>query len=215
MVEDEFPRDWAAALPEADWQTPLNAARADHEPAQRVFPPAGQVFEAFRLTPVDEVRVVILGQDPYPQEGQAHGLAFSVPDGVPKPRALAAIHRELAEDLNAPAPVSGDLTPWAEQGVLLLNAALTVPEGRAGRHLKHWRGFTADVMSHLIAKQDVHFALWGPKARPWATKIDPGRVIEAAHPSQRWSGEPRFRGSKPFSNLNQRVQVDWIGRPQV
>jgi uracil-DNA glycosylase len=169
-----------------------------------VFPPLPDLFTAFRLCPLEQARVLILGQDPYHRAGQAHGLSFSVRPGVSVPPSLRSVYRELAEDLDVPAPTTGDLTPWASQGVLLLNAVLTVRAGTPASHAdRGWEHLTDAAIRALDAKGSrVVFVLWGAYARRKAALVTADRhvVLEAGHPSPM---NPRgFRGSRPFSAVN-------------
>jgi uracil-DNA glycosylase len=183
-----------------------------------VYPPHDEVFAALHLTPHAEVKVMILGQDPYHGPGQAHGLCFSVRRGVRIPPSLANIHRELHDDLGVPVPDHGNLEPWARQGVLLLNATLTVRAGQAASHQKRgWETFTDQVIRIVDAKPErVVFILWGSSARRKRELIDTSRhtIIESAHPSP-LSAHNGFFGSRPFSRANQalveagRSPVDW------
>nr|WP_232829322.1 uracil-DNA glycosylase [Tropicimonas sp. IMCC34043] len=169
-----------------------------------VLPPAGQVFAALSLTAPEAVRVVILGQDPYPTPGHAHGLAFSAePQVRPLPRSLANIYAELTEDLGA-APPNGDLRFWAAQGVLLLNAVLTVPAGAAhGHKALGWQRLTMQMLQHLSSAPRA-FLLWGREAQATAARAVTGTDhlrIETAHPSP-LSARRGFFGSRPFSRIN-------------
>lgn len=170
-----------------------------------IYPPGGLIFNAMNSTPYDEVKVVILGQDPYHGPGQAHGLCFSVMDGVVPPPSLVNIFRELEEDLGVPAPSGGNLQPWADQGVLLLNAVLTVERGRAGAHQgKGWERFTDRVVSELNDGRDgLVFMLWGSYAMKKGAVIDRGRhlVLSAPHPSP-LSAHRGFFGCRHFSKAN-------------
>lgn len=213
--------DWspllAAQLDEPYWdelQTFLAAERSAHE----VFPPAEQVFAAFQRTPPTQVKVVILGQDPYHGPGQAHGLCFSVPEGVALPPSLRNIFKELQADQGTPAPRQGSLFSWADQGVLLLNTTLTVRSGEAGSHQgQGWEQFTDQVIDSVNSIADpVVFILWGAAARKKRAMIDEQRhhVIESAHPSP-LSAYRGFFGSTPFSQANAaliaagRSPIDW------
>ncbi|MBR4466926.1 MAG: uracil-DNA glycosylase [Clostridia bacterium] len=153
----------------------------------RIFPPMDDLFAAFRLTDYKDVKVVILGQDPYHGAGQAHGLCFSVRDGVEIPPSLFNIYRELKDELGIPVPSTGDLTPWAKRGVLLLNSVLTVREGQAGSHRgKGWETFTDRAISLVNEKDEpVCFLLWGNYAKSKKPLITNPRhlVLESAHPS--------------------------------
>jgi len=191
---------------------------AEKANGERVYPPASRIFAAFDTTPWADVRVVILGQDPYHGPGQAHGLSFSVPDGIPPPPSLQNIFKELQSDLGLPIPRSGDLTPWAGQGVLLLNATLTVRAGQAGSHQKKgWEEFTDEVVARLNHHpRSLVFLLWGSFARRKADGIDRTRhaVLEAPHPSP-LSAHRGFFGSRPFSRINAILrerggpEIDW------
>lgn len=183
-----------------------------------VFPPAERVFSALHLTAHADVRVVILGQDPYHQPGQAHGLCFSVQSGVRPPPSLVNIFTELEGDLGFKAPAHGNLEAWALQGVLLLNSVMTVRAHQAGSHRgKGWETFTDEVIRVVNAKPEVVvFVLWGAYARRKAELVDTGRhvVIESSHPSP-FSADRGFFGSRPFSRANAALEragrrpVDW------
>jgi uracil-DNA glycosylase len=171
-----------------------------------IYPKGDQIFAAFNTTPLSKVKVVILGQDPYHGPGQAHGLSFSVPDGVAFPPSLRNIFKELHDDLQVPIPKSGCLVPWAEQGVLLLNSVLTVEQGKAGSHQKKgWEQFT-DAAIQVVNEQREHvvFILWGAYAQKKAAFVDHKKhlVLESVHPSP-LSSHRGFFGSKPFSKTNQ------------
>ncbi|MDD4978360.1 MAG: uracil-DNA glycosylase [Gallionella sp.] len=183
-----------------------------------VFPPADEVFAALHLTPIEQVKVLILGQDPYHDDGQAHGLCFSVRLGVAIPPSLLNIFKELRSDLGCTMPNNGYLTPWAKQGVLLLNTALTVQAHQANSHQgKGWETFTDAVIAAVNAKSDpVVFVLWGANARKKLALIDTSRhiVIESPHPSP-LSAHRGFFGSRPFSRINAallaagKAEIDW------
>jgi uracil-DNA glycosylase len=183
-----------------------------------VYPAHDEVFAALHLTPFAEVKAVILGQDPYHGPNQAHGLCFSVRPGVPLPPSLQNIFKELENDLGIPPPGHGCLDAWARQGVLLLNASLTVRAGRATSHQgKGWEVFTDEVLRAVNAKPErVVFILWGASARRKKALIDTSRhiVIESPHPSP-LSASSGFFGSKPFSRANAalveagREPIDW------
>lgn len=187
------------------------AARVDArlKGGAQVLPPPADVLTALRLTQREAVRVVILGQDPYPTPGDAHGLAFSVNPHVPPPRSLKNIFRELSDDLGVPAPSGGDLRGWARQGVLLLNAALSVEAGAAAAHRGWgWEQLAHDVVAALASgPRPVVFVLWGADARKFAGEIterdSAGRhlIIESPHPSP-LSARRGFFGSRPFSRAN-------------
>ena len=173
------------------------------------FPPAGQIFRAFDLCPFDKVRVVIIGQDPYHDVNQAHGLCFSVQDGVPAPPSLVNIYKELQRDLGKPIPTSGNLTHWAEQGVLLLNATLTVEAHRAGSHQgKGWEELTdAAIQALNNQRENIVFMLWGSYAQRKGQFIDRKRhlVLTAVHPSP-LSAYRGFIGCGHFSQANTYLQ---------
>jgi uracil-DNA glycosylase len=183
-----------------------------------VYPKGNQIFNAFDKTPFDKVKVVILGQDPYHEPGQAHGLCFSVNDGIPLPPSLQNIYKELSDDLGITAHPTGNLERWAEQGVLLLNATLTVRAHAAGSHQnKGWEEFT-DAVIHKIAgeKEHIVFILWGSYAQRKGAFIDPFKhlILKSSHPSP-LSVYRGFFGSKPFSKTNEyliktsQIPVNW------
>ena len=185
-----------------------------------VFPPRGDLFAAFRLTPPERVRAVILGQDPYHEPGQAHGLAFSVRPGVKLPPSLRTIFRELESDCGVPPRSSGDLTGWAEQGVFLLNTVLSVESGRANSHAGFgWQTFTDAVTACLRSlPQPIAFVLWGAQAQKKAAVAAdspyPRLVLQSPHPSP-LSSYRGFFGSRPFSQINAFLEghgeqgIDW------
>lgn len=179
--------------------------RAAYLDSQPVFPPPKLVFNALNLCPYDNVQVVILGQDPYHGKGQAHGLAFSVPEGTPIPPSLQNIYKEIRDDVGLPLPSSGDLTRWAKQGVLLLNATLTVQGGCAGSHQGlGWERFTDAVIKRISdEKEHVVFLLWGKFAQEKEALINAGKhlVLKAPHPSP-FSAHSGFFGCKHFSKTN-------------
>ncbi len=180
-----------------------------------IYPPARDIFAAFRETPFDEVRVVILGQDPYHGPGQAHGLSFSVPKSVPPPPSLQNIYKELETDLAMPRPTHGNLLSWAHEGVLLLNSVLTVEAGKAGSHQNRgWEIFTDRVIEVLSEeKEHLVFILWGAYAQKKGAKIDRKKhlVLESVHPSP-LSVYRGFYGSKPFSKTK-RYLLSFGGTP--
>ena len=207
----------AFLLPQ-DWRTALQAALTTRETAalqgfldaelaagKTIFPPQGAWFRALELTPLDKVRVVILGQDPYHGPGQAHGLCFSVPPDVRLPPSLNNIYKELESDLGLPRPRHGFLEHWARQGVLLLNSVLTVEMAKAASHSKKgWEPFTDAIIAQVNNKTDpVVFMLWGAYAHKKAAYVDSSRhlVLKAAHPSP-LSAYNGFLGCKHFSQCN-------------
>ena len=222
---ETVPDSWKAAL---DPVLATEEARrlggwiqAEEAAGKVVYPPRGCRLKALELTPLEQVRVVILGQDPYHGPGQAMGLSFSVPEGVKIPPSLANIYKELAADLGIARPDHGDLTHWARQGVLLLNATLTVEEGQAGSHAgRGWEAIT-DACVAAVAQREAPsvFILWGNHAQAKARRIEALRsgrhcVIESPHPSP-LSARRGFFGSRPFSRTNAflaengRGTIDW------
>lgn len=199
---------WKQAL-QSEFDKPYFAGlvRSLHEEKARgevIYPPGSQIFRAFELTPVPQVKVVILGQDPYHNPGQAMGLSFSVPDGVPAPPSLVNIFKEISSDLGVRMSGSPNLEPWARQGVLLLNSILTVRAGQAASHRSlGWETFTDAVIKYLSDNCDgIVFMLWGNFARTKAALIDPAKhlILEAAHPSPLARGA--FFGCRHFSKAN-------------
>lgn len=200
---------WASALAD-EFQKPYFQQLAAQLHAQKaagktIYPPGAQIFRAFDLCPVSKVKVVILGQDPYHGPGQAMGLSFSVPRGVPAPPSLKNIFKEIEDDLGLRMSGSPDLTPWATQGVMLLNAILTVEGGLAASHSRlGWEQFTDAVIRYLSDNcNGIVFMLWGNFARSKAALIDPSRhcILQAAHPSPLARGA--FFGCKHFSKANE------------
>ena len=171
-----------------------------------IYPPARLIFNAFNLCPFDKVKVVIIGQDPYHGVGQAHGLCFSVQDGVQFPPSLRNIFKEIHDDIGTPVPLSGNLTRWAEQGVLLLNATLTVRADEAGSHQRRgWETFTDAVINAVASeKQNVVYILWGSYAQQKAAMVNRSQnlVLESVHPSP-LSASRGFFGNHHFSRANQ------------
>ena len=172
------------------------------------YPPSPLIFNAFNHTPFKQVRVVIIGQDPYHGDGQAHGLSFSVPDGVKPPPSLANIFKEITADLGITMSGSGDLSPWAAQGVLLLNATLTVEQANAGSHQKRgWETLTDAVIAALNAQQEsLVFVLWGSYAQKKGAAINTAKhlVLQSVHPSP-LSAHRGFFGNHQFSQINQHL----------
>ena len=184
---------------------------------KEVYPKGNEMFLSLNLTPYDEVKVVIIGQDPYHGPGQAHGLSFSVPEGVKIPPSLHNIFLELKEDLNISIPQNGFLSNWAQQGVLLLNSVLSVERGKPGSHsLKGWEKFTDKIISLLNNKEHIVFMLWGNYAAQKGREIDASKhlVLKSAHPSP-LSSHKGFFGNKHFSKCNKFLDtkgiepVDW------
>jgi uracil-DNA glycosylase len=220
-----LPPSWQAALQpvldRAETQELLAFLDAEEGAGKRIYPPRDSRLRAFALTPLEAVKVVILGQDPYHGAGQAHGLAFSVPDGVKVPPSLRNIYKEIAGDCGAAAPTSGNLERWARQGVLLLNTALSVEEGKAGSHAKRgWEAVTDAAVAAVAAKTEpCVFLLWGAHAQRKAAQVPAlaeGRhlVLTAPHPSP-LSAHSGFFGCRHFSRANAfldasgRGAIDW------
>ncbi len=209
LLREEFLKPYWSGLQEF-----LEAESKDHI----IYPPIEDVFSAFKLISYDQVKVVILGQDPYHGRGEAHGLAFSVLPGVVLPPSLRNIYKELESDLGIPPAKHGHLIHWAKQGVLLLNTVLTVRADRVNSHQgKGWEYFT-DAVIDLLVKRDkpIVFVLWGNNAKKKKSRIDLAKhvVVESAHPSP-LSARNGFFGSKPFSKINQLLEqngespIDW------
>lgn len=197
QLADEFKKDYFVKLTEF-----VRQEYATH----KIYPAGRLIFNAFDHCPFDKVKVVILGQDPYHEPGQAHGLCFSVQDGVRFPPSLLNIFKEIQDDLGIPMPQSGNLTRWADQGVLLLNATLTVREHQAGSHQRQgWETFTDAAVQRLAAHRDgIVYLLWGSYAQQKGAIIDRSRnlVLESPHPSP-LSAHRGFFGNKHFSRANQ------------
>jgi uracil-DNA glycosylase len=218
---EQIPPSWQSAL-QPEFQKPylqklesfLESERAQHQ----VFPPEEQVFHALEVTPLDAVKVLIVGQDPYHDDGQAHGLAFSVQPGIRVPPSLANMYKELETDLGIPKIKSGFLEGWAKQGVLLLNTSLTVRAHQAGSHKNQgWEKLTDAIISAVSEKPErVVFVLWGAHAQKKLGLINTSRhvVIQSAHPSP-LSAHNGFFGSRPFSKINAALkesgqsEIDW------
>jgi uracil-DNA glycosylase len=221
MKTPELPPSWQAALADeftkpyfAELSRFVDGERKAHE----VFPPEGEVFRALELTPYDDVRVLLLGQDPYHDNGQAHGLCFSVKPGIRPPPSLANMYKELEADLGIKPPKHGYLAGWAEQGMLMINAVLTVRAHTPNSHKdKGWEQFTDAIIKKVNEKTDpVVFVLWGGYAKKKAKLIDAKRhvVIQGTHPSP-LSASSGFFGSKPYSTINAalaqrgKAPIDW------
>ncbi len=220
-MTDTLPSSWqgeiGAEMTEPYFRQLAEFLRHERE-RHTVYPPEREVFSAFRLTPFRRVNVVILGQDPYPGENQAHGLAFSVRPGVRPPPSLMNIFKELHDDLGCSIPNNGYLVPWAEQGVLLLNVVLTVRAHAPNSHRnKGWEKFTDAAVERLSADREfVVFVLWGGNAQRKAKLIDRGKhlLVRSAHPSPLSARNGFFR-SRPFSRINEALrnagkkEIDW------
>jgi uracil-DNA glycosylase len=210
VLKDEFKKPYFKQIAEH-----LKTEKAQ---GKTIYPPGSQIFHAFEATPFDELKVVILGQDPYHGPLQAHGLSFSVQKGVPPPPSLINIFKELQDDVGVPIPNHGHLEKWAKQGVLLLNASLTVRAGEPMSHSKlGWEKFTNTVIEKVSdLKEQVVFVLWGRFAQEKQSLIDQKKhyIIKSAHPSP-LSAKNGFFGSRPFSKINNYLvkhgidPIDW------
>ncbi|MDO4897258.1 MAG: uracil-DNA glycosylase [Moraxella sp.] len=223
LQKAQLPDDWKTALSHelvSDNMANLREfLKNEYAQGKTIYPPKPLIFNALNTTPLSSVKVVILGQDPYHGAGQAMGLSFSVPKIIPKPPSLQNILKELSFDLGIPVSTHGDLTHWAKQGVLLLNATLTVQSGQAGSHQnKGWERFT-DAIIDIINCQTKHtvFILWGSYAKRKGRFIDPSRhlILTANHPSPLSANRGGFFGTRPFSQTNEYLQrhnktpIDW------
>jgi len=220
-AEPRIEKEWLEVLRsefDKPYFTELKAFLTEEKKQYRVYPPGSRIFAAFDYTPFSKVKVVILGQDPYHGDGQAHGLCFSVPDGIALPPSLVNIYKELSTDLGIVVPKSGNLENWAKQGVLLLNATLTVRANQAGSHQRHgWENFTDEVIRQLSARHTgLVFILWGSYAQAKESLIDTSRhfILKAVHPSP-LSVYRGFFGCRHFSKTNEllmragKAPVDW------
>ncbi|MEM9985214.1 MAG: uracil-DNA glycosylase [Bacteroidota bacterium] len=220
MSSVQIEAGWKAAL-KNEWEKPYfqrlkEFLRAEKTASQRIFPPGKLIFHAFDRTSFEQVKAVIIGQDPYHGPGQAMGLSFSVPRGVRIPPSLRNIYKEINDDLGLPIPAHGDLTHWADQGVLMLNSILTVRASQAGSHRgKGWEQFTSAAINVLNRdKEGLVFLLWGKYAQEKGAIIDPSRhkVLKAPHPSPLARG---FNGCRHFSQANEylvslgKEPIDW------
>ncbi|MBA3470529.1 MAG: uracil-DNA glycosylase [Herpetosiphonaceae bacterium] len=207
ILEDQVAQPYWSALEQF-----LSAQRTQHS----VFPPAEDVFSALRITSLDATNVLLLGQDPYHDDGQAHGLCFSVRPGVAPPPSLRNMFKELKSDLGCRVPNNGYLVPWAEQGMLMLNAVLTVRAHEPNSHKnKGWELFTDAIIRKVSAKDSpVVFVLWGAYAQKKAALIDTSRhtIVQSAHPSP-LSAKNGFFGSRPFSSINAALAA--AGKPVI
>ena len=197
VLKDEFTKDYFLQI--------VTFIKTEKAAGKIIYPPGSFMFNAFYKTPFDKVKVVLLGQDPYHNQGQAHGLSFSVPEGVSKPPSLINIFKELQNDLGIPPVANGNLESWAEQGVFLLNASLTVRKNEPGSHSKiGWLQFTDAVIKKISdEKKGVVFLLWGKFAQDKQGLVDETKhhVLKAAHPSP-FSADKGFFGCKHFSKTN-------------
>lgn len=220
-ISPQIEQNWKDQLAEefnADYFKQLKEFLVQEKNQYEIYPPGKDIFSAFNYTSFDNVKVVIIGQDPYHGKGQAHGLCFSVPDGIKPPPSLVNIFKEINSDLGLPIPSHGNLTHWTEQGVLLLNATLTVRANQAGSHQnKGWETFTDAVIRKISDQKDrVVFLLWGRYAQNKAQLIDSDEhiILKAAHPSP-FSAYNGFFGCKHFSLTNKTLvengkePIDW------
>jgi uracil-DNA glycosylase len=222
MVNVQIDESWKNILKEefgkVYFQQIVTFLKAEKSAGRIIYPPGPLIFNAFNKTPFSKVEVVLLGQDPYHNKGQAHGLSFSVPDGVPKPPSLINIFKELENDLGIPPPKNGNLEKWATQGVLLLNASLTVRQNEPASHSKiGWLQFTDTVITKISDENEgIVFLLWGKFAQDKQSLIDETKhhVLKAAHPSP-FSADKGFFGCKHFSKTNEFLMheglqpIDW------
>ncbi|MCF6366042.1 MAG: uracil-DNA glycosylase [Bacteroidales bacterium] len=196
LLQDEFEKEYFINL--------VNFVKQEYK-THNIYPPGKEIFNAFDLCPVENVKVVIIGQDPYHGKGQAHGLCFSVKDGVKTPPSLKNIYKELYDDLGKEIPETGNISHWAEQGVLMLNATLTVRAGNAGSHQnKGWEIFTDAVIKKISKeKENLVFLLWGAYAQKKGQVIDTDKhyILKSPHPSP-FSAHTGFLGNKHFSKTN-------------
>ncbi|MFB6342405.1 uracil-DNA glycosylase [Saccharicrinis sp. FJH62] len=209
VLEPEFEKEYFQSL--------VNFIKNEYK-TKKVYPPGNLIFNAFNLCPFNKTKVVIIGQDPYHGPGQAHGLCFSVQQGIAFPPSLNNIFKEIKGDLNIPVPANGDLTKWAEQGVLLLNATLTVQAHNAGSHQKKgWETFTDEAIKQLAEKREnLVFLLWGAYAQKKAEMINPQKhlILKSVHPSP-LSASRGFFGNHHFSRTNEylrskgKTEIDW------
>ena len=215
-IDPHIEESWKKVLGEefqSPWFSELKKFLVQETSSKTIYPPGKLIFNAFQHTPFDNVKVVILGQDPYHGAGQAHGLCFSVPPGIKPPPSLVNIFKELQSDLEIPIPAHGNLESWADQGVLLLNAILTVRAGEAGSHQNRgWETFTNTVIEKISQeKSNVVFLLWGRYAQAKETLVDADKhlVLKAAHPSP-FSAYNGFFGCKHFSLANNYLEQKGI-----
>jgi uracil-DNA glycosylase len=213
VIENSWKQELSAEF-QSEYFIELKSFLLEEKKKFTIYPPGSEIFAAFNYTPYDKVKVVILGQDPYHGPGQANGLCFSVKSGISKPPSLQNIFKELHSDLGIPISVNGNLENWAKQGVLLMNATLTVRSGQAGSHQnKGWENFTDTAIKALSdKKQHLVFILWGNYAQAKQSLIDPFShlIIKSAHPSP-FSAERGFFGSRPFSKCNSYLKEKGLG----
>ena len=216
-IEESWKRVLATEFEQPYFQAVTTFVRNEMQAGKTLYPPGPLIFNAFTQTPFDKVKVVILGQDPYHNEHQAMGLSFSVPKDVKAPPSLVNVYKEIKADLDLPIPTHGDLTGWAQQGVFLLNAILTVEKGQAGSHQKSgWQSFTDAVIKRLSDEREhLVFMLWGNFAKQKGALIDKNKhkVLEAAHPSplagNAFSGCKHFSQANDYLKQNGIAPIDW------
>lgn len=216
-IEESWKRELATEFDKDYFRNLTDFVRAEYLSGRAIYPKAKNIFNAFNLCPIDNVRVVIIGQDPYHEPGQAMGLCFSVPMGVANPPSLQNIYREIESDLGRPSSTNGDLTHWAQQGVLLLNSTLTVRAHLAASHAgRGWEQFTDAVIAALATRKNIVYMLWGSYAQKKAALVDEKNnlVLKSVHPSP-LSAYRGFFGCKHFSRANEYLvahgfqPIDW------
>ena len=216
-IEESWKRELAPEFDKDYFRNLTDFVRAEYLSGRAIYPKAKNIFNAFNLCPIDNVRVVIIGQDPYHEPGQAMGLCFSVPTGVANPPSLQNIYREIESDLGRPSSTNGDLTHWADMGVLLLNSTLTVRAHLAASHAgRGWEQFTDAVIAALRRRKNIVYMLWGSYAQKKAALVDASQnlVLKSAHPSP-LSAYRGFFGCKHFSQANEYLvahgylPIDW------
>ena len=216
-IEESWKRELAGEFDKDYFIKLTDFVRGEYLSGKQIYPRARDIFNAFNLCPIDKTRVVIIGQDPYHEPGQAHGLCFSVPNGITPPPSLVNIYTEIKNDLGRPSSTNGDLTHWAEQGVLLLNSTLTVSAHLAASHAgRGWEQFTDAVIAALARRSHIVYMLWGSYAQKKAALVDTScnLVLKSVHPSP-LSAYRGFFGCKHFSQANEYLvqngfaPIDW------
>ena len=216
-IEESWKRELAGEFDKDYFIKLTDFVRGEYLSGKQIYPRARDIFNAFNLCPIDKTRVVIIGQDPYHEPGQAHGLCFSVPNGITPPPSLVNIYTEIKNDLGRPSSTNGDLTHWAEQGVLLLNSTLTVSAHLAASHAgRGWEQFTDAVIAALARRSHIVYMLWGGYAQKKAALVDTScnLVLKSVHPSP-LSAYRGFFGCKHFSQANEYLKqngfapIDW------
>ena len=216
-IEESWKRELASEFDKDYFIKLTDFVRGEYLSGKQIYPAARNIFNAFNLCPIDKVKVVIIGQDPYHEPGQAMGLCFSVPTGITLPPSLVNIYKEIQDDLGRTSSTHGDLTHWAEQGVLLLNSTLTVQAHLAASHSgRGWEQFTDAVIAALVHHKNIVYMLWGSYAQKKAALVDPTQnlILKSVHPSP-LSAYRGFFGCKHFSKANEYLQsvgktpIDW------